>query len=59
MVMISRRELEVSLGWAVENPGLFIKSFVEFIGENSAAEWSHKMDLSQDGFVTFIAFKRA
>lgn len=51
----SRVELEMSRGWARENPELFTKQFLEFGARYPSETWKHFIDFTRHGFVTFTA----
>lgn len=54
----TRTESEMNLGWARENPALFVKTFAEYQEARPANEWDHKIDLSRTGYVTLRADRK-
>lgn len=56
---VSRSETEYSRGWAEKNPELFAKSVLRFFEERPAINWSHEIDASRSGFLTFTAKLKA
>lgn len=55
---VSQFEHEFNLGWARENPELFVQSVTEFQTNTPTTRWRHYIDLSRDGFVKLIAVRR-
>lgn len=55
---VSRTETEMSLGWAVANPALFVQSVKDFQAKAPITDWRHYVDLSREHFMTLIAVRR-
>jgi len=58
-----RSEMEINLNWARENPKLFVEYIVDFQkdhpgADNPGDEWGYDLDLSREGFVVFIAWRK-
>lgn len=57
-VTTARVEIEISRGWAKNNPDLFTASVLSFADEYPSAEWTHSIDLARSGFITLTAYNR-
>jgi hypothetical protein len=51
----ARVEVEMSLGWALENFGLFVDSLNCFNIDYPATHWTRSIDTSRAGFMTLTA----
>lgn len=52
---VSRVNVEMSLGWADENPALFIQKFRDMGVYCPSSEWTHTLLLHRPGFVILEA----
>lgn len=55
---VTRTSREVNLGWAENNPQLFVQTVKSFQAETPITHWQHFIDLSRNGYVTFHANRR-
>ena len=56
--MITRSDIQMNLGWARNNPGLFVEKVIGFQEEFPVTDWRHEIDLSQKATVILTAHRR-
>lgn len=56
---VSQTETEFNLGWADNNPELFAQAVRAFQTKTPITHWRHHVDLSREGFITLMAYRRA
>lgn len=51
-------EIQTSLGWAHDNPELFLETVRDFVGDHPEADWTRTVDTSRKGFMYFRATRK-
>lgn len=54
---LSRVETEINMVWADMHPDIFLKTIASFDETYPAPEWSRRIDLTRNGFITLVAIK--